>query len=196
MDNVTPWTPFFTGLPNSNVTDLEIYYPTGKIRAGTYGRGLWESDLFVATPCANATIAYLGSPFCANLSEVNVHRTGSSGGVYSSMAGLTINASTGTITPTTSTVGTYTVTYTIAASGSCAAFSTTANLSISTTPAALFNITSNINSGSAVYTAEQITATNQISNANVLYKAVQFVLLSPGFSAVGNTFKASIGGCN
>ncbi len=48
MDNTTPWTPFFTGLPNSIVRDLEIYYPTGKLRAATYGRGLWESDLFVA----------------------------------------------------------------------------------------------------------------------------------------------------
>ncbi|MDQ3049273.1 MAG: PKD domain-containing protein [Bacteroidota bacterium] len=41
------WEPFFNGLPNVIVTQLEIYYPTGKIRASTYGRGLWESDLFV-----------------------------------------------------------------------------------------------------------------------------------------------------
>ncbi|GAB3219797.1 hypothetical protein [Spirosoma arcticum] len=46
FDNTTPWTSFFTGLPNTHVNDLEIYYPTGKIRAATYGRGLWESNLF------------------------------------------------------------------------------------------------------------------------------------------------------
>ncbi len=48
-DNNSPWTAFNTGLPNNHVNDLEIYYPTAKIRAATYGRGLWESDLFV--PC-------------------------------------------------------------------------------------------------------------------------------------------------
>ncbi len=39
------WALFNTGLPNVAVTDLEIYYPTLKIRASTYGRGAWESDL-------------------------------------------------------------------------------------------------------------------------------------------------------
>ena len=35
------------GLPNAVVTDLEIQYMAGKIRASTFGRGLWESDLYV-----------------------------------------------------------------------------------------------------------------------------------------------------
>jgi photosystem II stability/assembly factor-like uncharacterized protein/PKD repeat protein len=42
------WQPFFQGLPNVVVSQLAIYNPTGKIRASTYGRGLWESDLYVA----------------------------------------------------------------------------------------------------------------------------------------------------
>ncbi|MBK7308306.1 MAG: hypothetical protein IPI88_15650 [Chitinophagaceae bacterium] len=42
--------------------------------------------------------------------------TGTAGGTYSSTAGLTINAATGDVTLATSTPGTYTVTYTIAAS--------------------------------------------------------------------------------
>ncbi len=46
--------PFMTNLPNVAVKDLEIYYPTGKIRAGTYGRGMWESDL--NTTVVNFTI--------------------------------------------------------------------------------------------------------------------------------------------
>jgi photosystem II stability/assembly factor-like uncharacterized protein len=47
LDNtLTTWEPFFTGLPNCAVTDLEIFYPTGKLRVATYGRGSWESDLF------------------------------------------------------------------------------------------------------------------------------------------------------
>ncbi|MFM7900509.1 MAG: PKD domain-containing protein, partial [Bacteroidota bacterium] len=40
------WEPFFNGLPNVVVTQLGIFYPTGKLRASTYGRGMWESDLY------------------------------------------------------------------------------------------------------------------------------------------------------
>jgi hypothetical protein len=50
MDNITPWVSYFTDLPNVAVRDLEIYYPDSKIRAGTYGRGVWESPLFVNAP--------------------------------------------------------------------------------------------------------------------------------------------------
>ena len=42
------WQPFFDGLPNVTVTQLSIFYPTNKIRASTYGRGMWESDLYLA----------------------------------------------------------------------------------------------------------------------------------------------------
>jgi PKD repeat protein len=41
------WQPFTTGLPKVPVMELEIFYPTGKLRAATFGRGLWETDLFV-----------------------------------------------------------------------------------------------------------------------------------------------------
>lgn len=53
------WIPFSTGLPNVVVTELEIYYATNpansRIRAATFGRGLWQSDLLtsVAPPVAN-----------------------------------------------------------------------------------------------------------------------------------------------
>lgn len=47
LDNAQPsWQPYFTGLPNSGVEDLEIYRATGKLRAATYGRGVWQVDLF------------------------------------------------------------------------------------------------------------------------------------------------------
>ncbi len=49
IDNTQPsWQPFFTGLPYVIVDELEIVYNIGKIRAATYGRGLWESDLAVS----------------------------------------------------------------------------------------------------------------------------------------------------
>ncbi len=52
------WVPYNTGLPNVSVHDLAIFYPTGKIRAATYGRGVWEADLFnngALAPVANFT---------------------------------------------------------------------------------------------------------------------------------------------
>lgn len=45
-NNSVAWTAFMTNLPNVSVRDLEIHYGSGKIRAATFGRGLWESDLY------------------------------------------------------------------------------------------------------------------------------------------------------
>jgi hypothetical protein len=58
------------------------------------------------------------------------------------------------------------------------------------------SLTEPITSGTVVYNGSEITATNQISNANVTYTATNSVTLNPGFSASGNVFKAQIGGCN
>ncbi|MCK9421540.1 MAG: hypothetical protein M0Q38_02980 [Bacteroidales bacterium] len=46
--SITDWMNFSKNLPNVVVTDLQIQYMKGKIRAATYGRGLWESDLYVS----------------------------------------------------------------------------------------------------------------------------------------------------
>ncbi|MEW6468942.1 MAG: T9SS type A sorting domain-containing protein [Bacteroidota bacterium] len=47
--SMNDWAPYNTGLPNVIIDDLEVYYPTSKLRAATYGRGIWESDLQVST---------------------------------------------------------------------------------------------------------------------------------------------------
>ncbi|MBL7922740.1 MAG: T9SS type A sorting domain-containing protein [Bacteroidia bacterium] len=41
------WQPFSNGLPHVIVSQLSIHYASGKIRASTYGRGMWESGLYV-----------------------------------------------------------------------------------------------------------------------------------------------------
>jgi hypothetical protein len=57
-DNTTTiWQPFFNGLPNVIVTQLSVYYPTGKLRASTYGRGLWESNLYTVSTSVNVTLS-------------------------------------------------------------------------------------------------------------------------------------------
>ncbi|TAL68442.1 MAG: T9SS type A sorting domain-containing protein [Bacteroidetes bacterium] len=39
------WQLFQNGLPNVVISELDIHYASKKIRAATYGRGLWENDL-------------------------------------------------------------------------------------------------------------------------------------------------------
>jgi PKD repeat protein len=53
---MSAWMPYNTGLPNVSVHDLQIFYPLGKIRAATFGRGAWEADLYndgTLAPLAN-----------------------------------------------------------------------------------------------------------------------------------------------
>jgi PKD repeat protein len=45
-NTLTDWKHFSSGLPNVIVSELEIQYSAGKLRAATYGRGLWETDIF------------------------------------------------------------------------------------------------------------------------------------------------------
>ena len=73
VDNtMSSWVPFNTGIPNCTVNDLEIYYPTGRLRAATYGRGAWESNLYTG---ANATLVnikvFLEGPFNSTLGKMS-----------------------------------------------------------------------------------------------------------------------------
>jgi hypothetical protein len=96
-------------------------------------------DSSLATVNINAqpnteSIAY-GTPFCSNNATAqSVTFSGTSaaytGGVFSSAIGLSINSSTGAITPSSSTPGTYTVTYTIPPSGGCPSTQTTTTVTI------------------------------------------------------------------
>ncbi|MBL1215771.1 MAG: T9SS type A sorting domain-containing protein [Ignavibacteriae bacterium] len=51
-DGTNNWASYSNGLPNVVVTELEILYSGGtdKLRAGTYGRGLWETDIDAGLP--------------------------------------------------------------------------------------------------------------------------------------------------
>jgi hypothetical protein len=89
----------------------------------------------IATACTPATAAIsYATPFCTSITAaqaVTLTGTGTfTGGTFSSTAGLSINATTGAITPSTSTAGPYVVTYTIAATGGCPAVIATTNVTI------------------------------------------------------------------
>jgi photosystem II stability/assembly factor-like uncharacterized protein len=56
----TAWVPFYNQLPSGPVREVEIYYDgnNSKIVAATWGRGVWQSDLYSYEP--NASISWTG----------------------------------------------------------------------------------------------------------------------------------------
>ncbi|MFA5417482.1 MAG: PKD domain-containing protein [Bacteroidales bacterium] len=76
------WLPFSNGMPNVIATELEIIYNNdnpynSKIRVSTYGRGLWESDLFssdtpVITQQPSDVTVLEGGSFTLTCSGINV----------------------------------------------------------------------------------------------------------------------------
>ncbi len=68
-DNTGNWIPYTTGLPNVVVDELDIQYSSSKIRAATFGRGIWEADLYsasISAPTAGFTSDVVSG--CAPLS--------------------------------------------------------------------------------------------------------------------------------
>ncbi|MBK9465545.1 MAG: T9SS type A sorting domain-containing protein [Chitinophagaceae bacterium] len=132
---------------------LTLNAATGDVTLGTSTPGTYTVTYTIApgaclvftttatitiTGAPAATIVYTASPYCQNAGTANVTRIGTAGGTYTAApAGLTINASTGAVTLGTSTPGTYTVTYTIAASGGCGSFTTTTSITVNPTPTAV-----------------------------------------------------------
>ena len=131
----------------SSIAGLSVNAATGAITPGTSTAGTYTVTYTMAaaggcsqqtattsvtiTALPAATIAYAGTPFCTSAGVGSVTQTGTSGGTYTSTAGLTINAGTGAITPGTSTPNTYTVTYTVTASGGCSIYTTTTSVTVS-----------------------------------------------------------------
>ena len=147
----------YTGGAFTSTTGLTINATTGDITPNTSTPGNYVvtystlaaggcpsvpvSTNVVITATPTATITYAGSPFCASLSTaqaVTLNGTASfSGGTYTSTpAGLTINSTTGAITPSTSAPGNYVVTYTIVASGGCSQVTATTPIEIKPVPVA------------------------------------------------------------
>jgi hypothetical protein len=145
-----------TGAVNLGASTPGTYTVTYTI-APSGGCGItFTTTTITITAAPNATISYTGSPYCSNAGTANVTLTGSpAGGVYSSTAGLSINAATGAVNLGASTAGTYTVTYTVAASGGCATYTTTTTITITALPAATIAYTGSpycSNAGTAAVT--------------------------------------------
>ncbi|MFY7886516.1 MAG: hypothetical protein ACOVOV_16905, partial [Dolichospermum sp.] len=132
-----------TGAINPSLSTPGNYIINYTIPASGGCNSITVTRQITITALPTASINYSGSPFCNSVSTVQpVILTGTgayTGGTFSSTAGLVINASTGAITPSTSTAGTYTISYTILASGGCSAVTATTQITITALPTASIN---------------------------------------------------------
>ena len=203
----------------SSTVGLTIDAVTGAITPGTSTAGAYTVTYTMAaaagcpaqtatssitiTALPTATISYAGSPFCKSLVAAQpVTQTGTAGGTYSSTAGLTINAATGAITPSTSTAGTYTVTYTMAAAGGCAVQTATTSVTITALPVATFSYTGtpycqNAANPSPTFSGGGVAGTFS-STAGLVFVStatgqVDLAASTPGTYTVTNTIAASSG---
>ncbi len=122
-----------------------------------------------ATVCPTAAISYAGPICSSNTSPQAVTLTGTgtyNTGTYSisPTTNISINSSTGAITPTILSSGTYTITYTIAAAGSCPIYTTTTTLLINQTPTITVSNATTCNG-----TAATITATPSATGGTYLW---------------------------
>jgi hypothetical protein len=202
----------------SSTAGLTINATTGDVTLGSSTPGTYTVTYTIAaaggcpqvtattsitiTQLPAATISYAGSPYCSNAGTATVTRTGTAGGTYSSTAGLTINATTGDVTLGSSTPGTYTVTYTIAAAGGCPQVTATTSITITQLPAATINY-----AGSPYCTSSGTATVTRTGTAGGTYTAapagltlnattgdVTLATSTPGTYTVTYTIAAS-GGC-
>jgi hypothetical protein len=149
VGNVVKWQSSANGSTGwTDIVNTTTSYITPALSATTYYRAVVKNGVcdeayssvaeVTVSSQPEATISYDAPYYCTSLTTPQaVTQTGVSGGTYSQTGGvgtLTLNTTTGAITPSTSGAGTYEVTYYIAASGGCAALTEKANVTISALP--------------------------------------------------------------
>ena len=213
----------YTGGSYTSAAGLSINATTGAINpslttAGTYtvtyttpasvGCQISRTTQITINALPTAVVSYAGNPFCQSLGnqrQVTLTGTGVyAGGVYSSTTGLSINSSTGAITTSTSTPGTYTVSYATQTWGGCSSFIVTTPVTITAPPTVTISYSgspfcksltsvSAIRSGTGAYTGGTYTSGVGLSiNANS--GAINPSLSTAGTYTVTYTTPAS-GGC-
>ncbi|MFM8569453.1 MAG: hypothetical protein ACKOB6_07620, partial [Candidatus Kapaibacterium sp.] len=108
-NTMNDWVSYDDGLPNVPVEDIEIFTAGEKVRVGTYGRGLWQGDVYRQGP--RAIMSASRTSICAGdtltLFDISSNATGRSW----TMPGATPSSSTATNPVVSySAPGTYAVT--------------------------------------------------------------------------------------
>ena len=144
--------------------------------------------IVTVTPKPTITsFTYGGSPFCASTSSAQVASiTGTNGylnGTFSSTTGLDIDPASGEINPSTSTVGTYTVTYSTPEAGGCEPVIATTEITITPTP------TASITYGTTPFctsdaTPHEVTQTGTNGFSGGTYSAPEGLNINPTTGAI------------
>jgi len=198
-----------TGGGTSGIVTVTVGSGSGNIQVTpsfTCGNGTTQTLAVAPVVLPTATISYAGTPFCKSVSTAqNVTLTGTSGGTYTaSPTGLTINPSSGAITPSSSTAGTYTVTYSITSSGGCGAVTATTSVTITNTPVATFSYAgspycSNATNPSPTFSGGAVAGTFSSAPGLVFVSTstgqVNLASSTPATYTVTNTIAAA-GGCS
>ena len=150
-------------------------------------------------PATTATFAYPTTSFCRSNSLVTTPTvTGTAGGTFTASSGLSLNVSTGAITPSASTAGTYTVTYSVG--GPCPSMGT-ASVTITAPAGAAFSYanSSYCTTGTTAVTLATGSATGSFTSTaslsvNAATGAINLGASAPGTYTVTNTVAAT-GGC-
>jgi len=160
--DATDPSPTITGLAGgtfSSGAGLSIDPTTGVIDVSTSTAGTYTVTYTTSGACPNssavsvtinplddASFSYASTSYCVSGTDPSPTITGLAGGTFTSGAGLVINASTGVIDVSASTIGSYTVTYTT--SGTCPN-SATASITILSADDAAFTMTATCDGGTA-----------------------------------------------
>ncbi|MES2836455.1 MAG: gliding motility-associated C-terminal domain-containing protein [Bacteroidota bacterium] len=134
-----------SGSVTPSISTAAAYVVSYTIAANAGCPAVVSTRALTITALPTASISYASSPYCTSISTgQSVTFAGTTGGVFSaSPAGLSINSSTGAITPNLSTNGNYTVSYTVTASGGCAAVVATNTVAITALPVATISYANN-----------------------------------------------------
>lgn len=160
----------------SSTTGLEINASTGEVNvaASTPGTYVVTNTIAASGSCpaathnetleiiaaSNAAFAYSATAFCEEGSNPTITISGTAG-TFSSTAGLEINATTGDLDIAASTVGTYVITNTVAATGVCPEVTSTETIVINALPTATASA-----SGATATVVETTGATYQWINCD------------------------------
>lgn len=180
----TTWESFTSGMPGIIVKDLEIYYPTNRIRAATYGRGIWDSNLngVNSSPSVSITSPTTGSVFATPATvTINATATDADGSVSNVefYNGATLlgsdNTSPYSYTWSGVTVGSYAITAKAYDNLGASTTSTVVNISVSVAnDAGISAIATPNGSVSTATVTPSVTLKNfgsaTLTSASILYK--------------------------
>jgi gliding motility-associated-like protein len=163
-----------TGTIDISASTAGTYTVTYTIAATAFCPAFSDTFDIVIFEAPTAAISYSGSPYCSNGGTATVTLTGTTGGTYSSTAGLVIDAATGDIDLAASTPDTYTITYTTAATADCPSDQFTTQVTITALPVAT------IDYGTAPYCSNGGTITvAQTGAAGGTYTSTAGLVIDP-----------------